>query len=125
LEAQLIPRAAEKGGNGARQRNWRARQRRGAAIYSVEADFAVLHLLIDLGWLREDESADRREVAVAIGALLADAARCRRKSEFNLRADAIAVADRLPRVEAHSRSFVEFALARWLGLDVGHGLVTL
>jgi hypothetical protein len=63
------------GGNGARQKAWRARQRRGAAVYRVEAGHAVLNLLVDLGWLQEDESVDRRQVAEAIGALLADSAR--------------------------------------------------
>jgi hypothetical protein len=55
-----IRRAAE------RQRQWRARQRNGAAVYLVPADHAVLNMLIDLGWLGENESADRREVGKAI-----------------------------------------------------------
>jgi hypothetical protein len=58
-----------------RQRTWRARRRDGAAVYPVPADALALNFLIDLGWLGESESGDRREVGRAIAALLEDAAR--------------------------------------------------
>ena len=62
----------------ARHKAWRARARRGEAVAPVVVGFDVLHLLIDLGWLGERESADRAEVGRAIAALLADTAKCRR-----------------------------------------------
>ena len=59
----------------ARQKAWRARRRNGAAVYPVQADTSALNFLIDLGWLSENKSADRREVGRAIAALIEDAAR--------------------------------------------------
>jgi hypothetical protein len=36
--------------------------------------FALIAMLIDNGWLREDESLNRRQVEVAVAAMLAEAA---------------------------------------------------
>jgi hypothetical protein len=51
-----------------RQRRYAARQRAGVGVYEVEADAAVVGTLVDLGWLLEAESGDRRQVGAAIGA---------------------------------------------------------
>jgi hypothetical protein len=56
------------------RRRYKARQRRGEAVAPVPYGFSVLHMLIDLNWLQEAESADRRAVGKAIAALLDDAA---------------------------------------------------
>lgn len=56
-----------------RQRRWLARQRNGEVVCPVAVSRHVLHILIDLGWLQEHESADRNEVGRAIAALLEDA----------------------------------------------------
>lgn len=58
-----------------RQRAWRARQRAGAVVAPVPVPPAVVALLIDLGWLSEDVSEDRRAVADAIARVLSEAAR--------------------------------------------------
>jgi hypothetical protein len=56
------------------RRRYKARQRRGEAVAAVPYGYPILHMLIDLGWLQEADSADRKVVALAISGLLADAA---------------------------------------------------
>ena len=58
-----------------RQRRYRARQRACVAVYHVEVGGEVLDMLVRLGWLRDSECGSRREVAKAVAALLADAAK--------------------------------------------------
>ena len=57
-----------------RQRRWRQRQRKGAAVLPVAVPdyFALVAALVDDGWLRECESEDRLQVAAAAAAALAE-----------------------------------------------------
>jgi hypothetical protein len=64
----------------ARHRRWRSRQQKDEAVYPVVVSYAVIHALIDWGWLQESESADRRQVAKAIADMLTDAARHHEKN---------------------------------------------
>ena len=57
-----------------RQRRLRERQRRGEVVVRVPVSHAVIGVLLDLGWLAEHESEDRREIGRGIGALLEDLA---------------------------------------------------
>jgi hypothetical protein len=59
----------------ARQSAWRQRQRDGVACYTVTIDGSVIDMLVRLGWLRDDEATDKRQVSRAIAELLADTAR--------------------------------------------------
>jgi hypothetical protein len=56
------------------QRRHRRRQRDGTRVYSVEVDDRVLEMLVRLRWLPESAAGDPREVAAALGRLLADSA---------------------------------------------------
>jgi hypothetical protein len=56
-----------------RQRKLRARQRNGQAVYEVTVDGSVLDMLVRLRWLLEGQTGDRRQVAKAIAAMLAEA----------------------------------------------------
>jgi hypothetical protein len=51
----------------ARQRRWRARQRKGAAVLHVEIpDYCgLVGQLLDIGGLAECESEDRRQIEIA------------------------------------------------------------
>jgi hypothetical protein len=53
---------------------YRWREENCLAQYKVAIGGRVLNFLIKLGWLREDEVEDRREVENAIAAMLDDAA---------------------------------------------------
>jgi hypothetical protein len=63
----------------ARTRAYRQRLRAGSIVVSVEVPLDVLELLLDLHWLSESESADRRQIGAAIASMLADAATARRR----------------------------------------------
>jgi hypothetical protein len=54
----------------ARQRRHAARARRGIATAVVEYDWKVLDTLVGLGYVREDEAADRAAVGAGIAAAL-------------------------------------------------------
>jgi hypothetical protein len=57
----------------ARQALWRARQRAGVACYTVTVDDAIVDLLISCGYLRDQETGDRRQVSRALSEILRDA----------------------------------------------------
>ncbi len=59
----------------ARQARWRAHQRADQVVAPTPTSYAVITLLIDLGWLDEAKSEDRTEVGKAIGRMLEDTAR--------------------------------------------------
>jgi len=59
----------------ARQRRWRARQRRGDTVAAVVVSHEIVGMLIDLGWLAPEVSESRAAVAEAIGKILAEAAK--------------------------------------------------
>ena len=66
--------------NRERQRRWQRRQRNGAAILRIEIldYYGLVGELIDLGWLLEAESDDRRHVERACAAVLSELAGHRR-----------------------------------------------
>jgi hypothetical protein len=49
---------------------WRARQKRGAAVYPVEVDGEVFDLMTRLGVLEAAHADNKQAVAVALGKLL-------------------------------------------------------
>ena len=55
-----------------RQRRHRARQRRGEIIVPVAVTNDLIGALIDLGWLLECESEDRRQIGEAASRALND-----------------------------------------------------
>ena len=57
-----------------RQRTFRRRQRLGLMAVTVEADSAIVDLLIRLQWLCEADSASKEAIGRAIERMLADAA---------------------------------------------------
>jgi hypothetical protein len=69
----------------ARTRRYRERLRAGAVMVPIAVTPEILGLLIDTGWLSESESEDRRQIAAALGAMLADAATARRRRGIPLR----------------------------------------
>jgi hypothetical protein len=48
---------------------WRARQKRGAAVYPVEVDGTTFDLLERFGGLADGQADDKRAVAAALGRL--------------------------------------------------------
>ena len=54
-----------------RQRRWRARQRDGVIMVSVPVKNGMIETLLDLRYLLEHESEDRREIGKGIAAALA------------------------------------------------------
>jgi hypothetical protein len=56
------------------QKRWRARQKKAQASYRVDADGAVLNMLLAHKYIEEHEIDDQREVGAAITLLLADLA---------------------------------------------------
>jgi hypothetical protein len=71
----LKRRAAKRQKATARTRRYRQRRQDGVAVYRVEISATVIDMLVRLGWLRDGEATDSREVSRAIAALLADAAK--------------------------------------------------
>jgi hypothetical protein len=57
-----------------RQRTYRRRQRLGVMPITVEADAAIVDLLIRTGWLSECDSADKAAIGRSVELLLKDAA---------------------------------------------------
>jgi hypothetical protein len=55
---------------GDRQKRLRARQRNGEVVVSVTVTNEIIAALIDLGWLLEHESEDRKHIGAAIRKLL-------------------------------------------------------
>lgn len=56
-----------------RQARWRERQRKGRAIFRIEADHdSVLLALIETGRISEADALDRRKVEAALATVLAD-----------------------------------------------------
>jgi hypothetical protein len=51
-------------------RRWRARQKRGAAVYPVEVDGTTFDLMERFGELKASKMGDRNAVADALGRLL-------------------------------------------------------
>ena len=49
---------------------WRARQKRGAAVYPVEVDGTTFDLMDRFGGLKDSKTGDRQAVASALGKLL-------------------------------------------------------
>jgi hypothetical protein len=72
--ARRVAAAAAERPATARTRRYRERLRAGAVMVPIAVSPEILGLLIDTGWLSESESEDRRQIAAALGALLADAA---------------------------------------------------
>jgi hypothetical protein len=62
-----------------RQRRIRARRRNGEIVVPVAATNDVVAVLLDLGWLCEAESEDRRHIGDAISKLLRDLAMAQQK----------------------------------------------
>lgn len=58
-----------------RMRRLRNRQRRGAIVAPVEVSTDVIEVLLELRWLSDDASDDRRGIGGAIARMLADLAR--------------------------------------------------
>jgi hypothetical protein len=75
--------ARERQLRNARQRRWYARQhpRRRERVALVPVADAVVQMLVDLNWLREADADDRAKIALAIEAMLADAA-CAHERRF-------------------------------------------
>ena len=61
-----------------RQRKWRERQRHDRFVVPAEIDFAIVDALIDLGWLIEEDAADRDLIGAAIARALSDLATSRK-----------------------------------------------
>jgi hypothetical protein len=49
---------------------WRSRARRGVQLFQIEAGLHEYDLCVQHGGLREDQTADKRAVAAALGRLL-------------------------------------------------------
>ena len=59
------------------QREYRRRLDAGRITVTVEIDGGVIEMLIANHWLHEDESGDRRKIALALSAMVAEAAKRR------------------------------------------------
>lgn len=75
---------------GERQKRLRARQRNGEVVVPVTVTNEIIATLIDLGWLTERESEDRRQIGCAIRQILSDlaVAHTPKKSVTRLQRDA-------------------------------------
>jgi hypothetical protein len=60
-----------------RTRRYRQRQHSGMVMASTPVSDEITGMLIDLGWLPEAESEDRREIGLAIFRMLTEAAKNR------------------------------------------------
>jgi hypothetical protein len=72
---QRAPSQAALARRRARTRRYRQRARVGRMCITVEVDAGIIDMLCRLRWLPAREFHERREIAAAIGALLAAAAR--------------------------------------------------
>ena len=61
----------------ARTRRYRARQAKGETIVPVPVSHEIIALLVDLRWLPESESEDRRRIGESIFKMLSDTAKNR------------------------------------------------
>ena len=64
MDARINPRVLKR-------RRYRQRQKLGIIVAPVEVDEQLLNLLINNGWLREEDSSDRPSVGYAIAHMLA------------------------------------------------------
>ena len=64
-----------------RMRRLRARQRRGDVVAPVEVSPAVVETLIDLAWLPENASEDRKAIGLAVSEMLAELASAQQQKQ--------------------------------------------
>jgi hypothetical protein len=53
-----------------RQARRRARERQGLSVFKIEVEATTIEMLINIGWLSDDESRDPGKVAAALGEAL-------------------------------------------------------
>jgi hypothetical protein len=71
---QRPPKADRKRSAAARRaKRYRQRLRDGKIVIPIEADEALLDLLVGLNWLQERDASDRAAIKAALKAMLADA----------------------------------------------------